>query len=93
MPIAYLHDTESRIFKAMDGELQAGYLTYIPMGEHIMAIDHTVVKPSYQGQGIAKELVMQAVAYARGHQIKIKPVCSYAVAVFARNPTLKDVQA
>ena len=56
-----------------------------------MVINHTQVFDGYEGQGIARQLVMAAVDFARKEGRKIMPVCSYAKAVLTRTDEYQDV--
>lgn len=56
-----------------------------------MLINHTQVFDGYEGQGIARQLVMAAVDFARKEGRKIIPVCSYAKAVLTRTDEYQDV--
>ena len=56
-----------------------------------MVINHTQVFDGYEGQGIARQLVMAAVDFARKEGRKIIPVCSYAKAVLTRTDEYQDV--
>jgi predicted GNAT family acetyltransferase len=62
------------------------------MREDIMDVTHTFVSPSLRGQGIAKKLLDKAAEYAREHNYKMNPVCSYVVAEFASG-AYDDVKA
>ncbi|WP_008340088.1 GNAT family N-acetyltransferase [Alicyclobacillus acidocaldarius] len=75
-----------------DGE-RIGYITCTDRGDGVWTIDHTVVDPAYQGQGLAAKLVDELVAMARERGVKLLPVCSYAVLRFRRRPDYADVQA
>ena len=68
-----------------------GEMTYRWVRPGVMSIDHTGVPPQYRGQGIAEELVKQAIADARQQGTKIIPHCSYAVAQFRRHPEWADL--
>ena len=46
-------------------------------------ITHTFVEKAYGGQGLARKLVNTLIEEARKEQIRIKPVCSYAVKVLS----------
>lgn len=78
------------VFEAWIGETQVGEMTYLLQGEN-MTIDHTRVFDGYEGQGIARQLVLVAVDFARVNERKIIPLCSYAQAFFARNEEYRDV--
>lgn len=56
-----------------------------------MIIQHTEVDEELRGQNVGFSLVQQAVEYARLHNVKIVPICSFAKAVFDRKPDFKDV--
>ena len=56
-----------------------------------MVINHTQVFDGYEGQGIARQMVMAAVDFARANNRTILPVCSYAKAVLTRTDEYQDV--
>jgi predicted GNAT family acetyltransferase len=56
-----------------------------------MVINHTQVFDGYEGQGIARQLVMAAVDFARTNNRTIVPVCSYAKAVLTRTDEYNDI--
>ncbi len=57
-----------------------------------MTVYHTEVAPVLEGKGIAKQLLETMVAYAREHQLQVKPLCPYVHAQFKRHPDLyKDI--
>lgn len=58
----------------------------------ILTIFSTDVSASLQGQGIGQQLVAYAVDYARNHQLKIIPVCPYAIKQFEKHPEYGDVR-
>lgn len=70
---------------------KAGELTYFWNDENQFSIDHTEVDKAYSGQGLAKQLVVAAVEYARENNKKIVPLCPYAKATIERNKELQDV--
>lgn len=74
----------------LDGK-EAGIMTYSVAGDDKIIIDHTVVNPAHEGQGIGKKLVMEAVKYARENNLKIIPLCPFANVVFKRTPEIADV--
>ena len=49
-------------------------------------IVHTQVISKYRGQGIAQQLLEQAILYAKKHHLKIIPSCSYVKYIFEQNP-------
>ena len=56
-----------------------------------MVIDHTQVFDGFEGQGIARQLVMAAVDFARAYNRTIVPICSYAKAVLTRTDEYRDI--
>lgn len=56
-----------------------------------MVINHTQVFDGYEGQGIARQMVMAAVDFARENNRMIVPVCSYAKAVLTRTDEYNDI--
>ncbi|WP_026755949.1 GNAT family N-acetyltransferase [Sediminibacter sp. Hel_I_10] len=83
--------SKGRFYYEKDGETKA-VMTYSRAGEDKIIIDHTEVDPSLQGEGIGYQLVDAAVEYARDHQIKIMPLCTFASAVFKKKPEYNDVK-
>lgn len=59
----------------------------------VWSITHTGVDPAYGGRGIAKMLVMKVIEEARGQQVRIIPVCSYAKRVMEGKEEFLDVLA
>jgi len=66
-------------------------LTYSFAGPGKMILDHTVVSDELQGQGVGNLLVDAAVSFSRNNKLKIIPLCSFARAVFSKNPAYGDV--
>lgn len=72
---------------------EAGEMTYTWAGDDKFIIDHTEVKEEFNGKGLAKELVMAGVEFARGKEVKIIPLCPYAKSRFDRDQEIRDVLA
>lgn len=66
-------------------------ITYQPKGEDQIVIDHTFVKEEYRHHGIAHQLVMKVVEYARNEKKTIVPQCSYAREVLTDGNAFEDV--
>lgn len=85
-------DRESKgFFKAEEDGKEAGRMTYSWAGEDKIIIDHTEVNPEFKGKNVGKQLVMEAVNFARKEQIKIIPLCPFAKSVFDRTSDIRDV--
>lgn len=92
MNIHHEHDTHGGVFRALNEQQQElGFLSYCRIAPELIAAEHTVVNPAFQGQGIAGLLLQEAVAYSRENHLKIKPVCSYVHKALLKDPTLGDV--
>lgn len=91
MDIQRIDDGKKGFFKAVDDGKEAGLMTYVWAGPGKIIIDHTEVDPAFGGKGVGKQLVMEAVKYARESNIKILPLCPYAKSVFEKNADLHDV--
>jgi predicted GNAT family acetyltransferase len=59
----------------------------------VMVITHTEVASELEGQGIAAELVRAALAHAREHGLKVRPLCSYVQAYMRRHPEVQSLLA
>ena len=57
-----------------------------------LTVFHTEDDDSLRGKGVATALLSNMVEYARGHQLKVVPLCPYVLAQFKRHPeTYADV--
>jgi hypothetical protein len=68
-------------------------MTFRKLGAGVIAIDHTYTPPEFRGRNIAAKLMDRSIVDARRDNIKIRPVCSYAVAQFRRHPEWADLLA
>ena len=66
-------------------------LVYRTSGEHKMIIDHTEVSEIHKGEGIGKQLVLEAIKYARLNQMKILPLCSFARSILKHSKEYEDI--
>lgn len=84
---------EGRVF-ALDkaGKLLAE-VTFPTGADGVAEIDHTFVDSSLRGQGVAGQLLDEAVKALRQEGKKARPVCSYAVAWFEKHPEHSDLLA
>ncbi|WKS96004.1 GNAT family N-acetyltransferase [Riemerella columbina] len=69
----------------------AGLMTYTWAGADKFIIDHTEISEAYNGKGFGKELVLQAVDFARKEGVKIIPLCPFAKATFQKTEEIRDV--
>ena len=73
--------------------VQVGEMTYQRPTPQRMIIDHTRVFESFEGRGIARQMVLAAVDFARANNRHIIPLCSYAQAFLTRTDEYKDILA
>lgn len=78
-------------FFVAGGDGRLAELVYTRSGPGTVVLAHTEVSSALQGRGVARKLVDRAVEWARETGTKLVPACSYAKAVFDRNPGLRDV--
>lgn len=84
------HGKKGAFFIDEDGEWIAE-LTYFKSGDCEITLDHTEVDDKLRGEGIASDLVAEAVKYARTEGLKIKATCPYAKKVLEKHPEYEDV--
>ena len=56
-------------FRAVDGSVEAGLISYVDAEPDRMIIDHTEVAGHYSGEGVGKLLVVTLAEYAREHAV------------------------
>ena len=86
------HQHDRSRFAINDGEgTELGYLSYVTTADAIV-IDHTVVDPAYQGQGLAAGLTDAALT-TLGEQsaLTIVPQCPYVAAFIRKHPELQPL--
>ncbi len=91
LDIRHSETARSGIFKAWIDGTQVGEMTYQRPAPERMVIDHTQVFDGYEGKGIARQMVLAAVDFARANGRRTVPVCSYAHAVLTRTDEYDDV--
>ena len=85
-----INDKKGSFFIVFEGKQEAE-MTFVFAGEDKIIIDHTGVNPGNEGKGLGKQMVAQAVTYARENNIKIIPLCPFAKKVFDKTPEFRDV--
>ena len=78
-------------FAAIDGNKEAGRLSFSLPAENQMIIESTRVSKEFEGRGIGKNLVVAAVEYARKNKLTVIPSCPFARKVIDRDESLQDV--
>lgn len=77
-------------YVGQDGAILAEMVYTMPSPDK-MIIEHTEVDESLEGKGVGKQLVQTAVEYARAHNIKIIPLCTFTKSVLDRKKEWQDV--
>ena len=69
------HNEQAQRFETIiDG--QTGYISYQQRGDTLV-YDHTIVPQALGGKGVGSALVEHALNYARDHNKKVVPQCSF----------------
>lgn len=84
------HGKNGAFFIEQEGEWVAE-MTYHKEGARKIVIEHTAVSKELKGKGVGKGLVDAAVKFARGKNLLIKPVCSFAKKVLESSEEYEDV--
>ena len=74
---------EHRFEVWIDGYLSK--LDYIQDGKNFV-ITHVGVYPELRGQGIAGKITQVSLEYAKEHELRVIPMCSYAAGYIRRHP-------
>ena len=78
------HVPDRSRFELADGD-EVAVLVY-EEGERDVALLHTVVPPSMEGQGVGSRLAEAAVGWARAQDLEVVPVCSFVQGWLERHP-------
>ena len=85
MAIVTQHNpTESRYTIEVDGQV-AGFANYVESGT-VRDFNHTVVFDEFQGQGLSKPLIKEALDDSLRSGFSIVPTCSAVANFVAKNP-------
>ena len=83
-PIEIRYEQEKAQFIYTNGALQ-GIVNYELKENNVIDVYRTFVDPGLRGMGIAQALTMKVIEYAKEHNYKIWPSCSFTVSFFKRN--------
>lgn len=85
--IKFIIDKQKSI--ALDNNFLIGECEYI-VNDNTWNIIHTTVNSNYQGQGIAKRLVLKVLENAEKNNIKVIADCSYAKKIINKSKNYKS---
>jgi predicted GNAT family acetyltransferase len=91
MDIQHTDDGFKGKFFITQNDKELAEMTYVWVGTKKIIIDHTEVDDALRGQGAGRQLLAQAVEFARTKQIKIIPLCPFAKSVFDKVKEYSDV--
>jgi predicted GNAT family acetyltransferase len=92
MTIAIRHEPEARRFAADLGGKTA-YITYRELDHQRLDLDHTYVPREFRGAGIASQLTVRALEYARERGQRVVPSCPFVAAYLERHPEYRELRA
>ncbi|GAB2561357.1 GNAT family N-acetyltransferase [Spirosoma areae] len=67
-----------------DGKLSI--VAYQNVDDETLALVHTEVDPSLEGQGVGSQLVEAVLTFAEQNNLKIVPLCPFVTAYLKRHP-------
>ncbi|MEY4508635.1 MAG: hypothetical protein RLZZ450_757 [Pseudomonadota bacterium] len=71
--------------------IQLAEMTYSRASDKLVIIDHTLVDDQLRGLGVARLLLDSLVSWARTTSTRVMATCPYALAQFAKDPSITDV--
>ena len=84
-----VHDEQKRRFEtSIDGH--TGYISY-QAHDGKLIYDHTIVPQKLGGRGVGSALVQHALDYARQHDKKVVPQCSFVASYISKHPEYQDL--
>ncbi|HET7924159.1 MAG TPA: GNAT family N-acetyltransferase [Rhodanobacteraceae bacterium] len=91
MTIAIRHEPEARRFVADVGD-ETAYITYRELDGQILELDHTYVPREFRGGGVASQLTVHALEYARERGCRVLPSCPFVAAYIERHPEYRELR-
>lgn len=71
-------------------QIEVGYIQGKLLSDRLN-LEHTIVNENFQGLGLGSKLVELALEYAKIHQLKLVPICSYTKKYFTKHPEYKNL--
>ncbi|CAM4139829.1 GNAT family N-acetyltransferase [Psychrobacter arenosus] len=89
MSIDITHNENAQRFETtIDGH--TGYISYQDQGDTLV-YDHTIVPSELGGKGVGSALVKHALDYARSHDKKVVPQCSFVATYIKKRPEYAEL--
>ena len=92
MTLAIRHEPDARRFAA-DVDGKTAYITYRELDRQHLELDHTYVPQERRGAGIASQLTVRALEYARERGFRVVPSCPFVAAYIERHPEYRELRA
>jgi hypothetical protein len=84
------HNEQQRRFElVIDGHVAKA--EYRRDGDDTLVFHHTLVPDALRGQGLAGKVVKAGLDYARKHNLKVVPMCSYVATYIERHPEYQQL--
>ncbi|SNT71252.1 GNAT family N-acetyltransferase [Psychrobacter sp. LV10R520-6] len=83
------HNQDAKRFETSIDD-KTGYISYQERGDTLV-YDHTIVPQVLGGRGVGSALVKHALDYAREHNKKIVPQCSFVSSYINKHPDYQDL--
>ena len=89
-PEVVLNEADHR-FEIREGDDLAVLEYRVRRGTQALVLTHTAVPQRLEGKGIAGLLARTALEYAREHQMRVVPLCSFVRTYLQRHPEYMDL--
>ena len=87
-PGVAMNEAAHRFEAVLDG--QTAFAEY-RLEPGVITLPHTVVPTAFEGRGVGGALAKAALGYARAHDLKVKPTCSFMAGYITRHPETHDL--
>ncbi|AZA12842.1 GNAT family N-acetyltransferase [Corynebacterium choanae] len=84
-------EQQHRYYLSVDDKA-AAYVQFVAE-DGVWDLQHTVVDPSFRGQGLSKQLIAAVLEEARAKSVKVKPTCSAVAGFIEKNEQYADLVA
>lgn len=89
MDYVIMHNENIGRFEILESS-QTAYLQYLVEGG-VMNMYHTYVPPQLEGRGVGASLAKFALEYARSHNLKVQPSCSFIAVYIKRHKEFEEL--
>ena len=88
IPKVVMNEAEQQFQVKLEGETAFAEYRLV---EHGIILPHTVVPESLEGKGVGSALAKAALGYAREHELKVIPLCTFMAGYIRKHPEWADV--